>query len=239
MDCRHRASGRNYFGQLDIESDDSSELSKHNTNSEQSEEETVSDDEYKEINFTGQHCFVGKDKVAQWLAHASLRPKIRTLRKNIVIHPPGVNRVAQNVKIERDCWELFMTPAIIEYIVGYTNIYLDNLRKNYDRKRDCRPTNATALYAFFRPLYMARVKKNQYLSAKELWYTDGSAPDCFRLTMSRERFHLLVRFDDINNRDERKSVDNITHIRQLFEDCQEHYQIGEYCTVVGKFQRKM
>ncbi|CAH2010167.1 unnamed protein product [Acanthoscelides obtectus] len=57
--------------QLDIESDDSSEFSEHNTNSELSEEKSVSDDKYKKINFTGQHCFVGKDKATQWLAHAS------------------------------------------------------------------------------------------------------------------------------------------------------------------------
>ncbi|CAH1988359.1 unnamed protein product [Acanthoscelides obtectus] len=135
--------------QLDIESDDSSEFSEHNTNSQLSEEESFSDDKYKKVNFTGQHCFVGKDKVSQWLAHASSRPKTRILRKNIVIHPPGVKRVAQNAKTERDCWELFMTPAMIEYIAGCTNIYLNNLRKNYDRERDCRPTDATELYAFF------------------------------------------------------------------------------------------
>ncbi|CAH1984346.1 unnamed protein product [Acanthoscelides obtectus] len=116
--------------QLDIESVDSSKFSEHNTNSELSEQESVSDDKYKKINFTGQHCFVGKDKATQWLAHASSRPKRRTLRKNIVIRPPGIKRVAQNAKKERDCWELFTTPAMIEYIVECTNIYLNNLRKN-------------------------------------------------------------------------------------------------------------
>lgn len=50
---------------LDIESDDSSEFNEQNTISEQSEEERVSDDEQKEINFTGQHCFVFRDKVIQ------------------------------------------------------------------------------------------------------------------------------------------------------------------------------
>lgn len=85
---------------------------------------------------------------------------------------------------------------------------------------------------------MAGVQKAQYVNTKELWADSIFAPACFRLTMSRERFHLLgraLRFDNINDRNERKQCDNLAPIRELFEQfvskCQENYQVGEYCTV--------
>lgn len=70
------------------------------------------------------------------------------------------------------------------------------------------------------------------------WDGDGSVSECFRLTMSRERFYFLLRsrrFDDVNDREDRKNYDNLAAIRQVFDDfvqvSKDNYQVGEYCTV--------
>nr|CAI5841238.1 unnamed protein product [Callosobruchus analis] len=85
---------------------------------------------------------------------------------------------------------------------------------------------------------MAGTRKAQYVNTKELWDNSIFSPACFRLTMSRERFHLLgraLRFDNINDRNQRKLYDNLAPIREIFHQfvskCQENYQVGEYCTV--------
>nr|CAI5836024.1 unnamed protein product [Callosobruchus analis] len=127
---------------------------------------------------------------------------------------------------------------MVEQIVQYTNIYLAKLRNNYSRERDCRDTDTTEVYAFIGLLYMAGTRKAQYVNTKELWDNSIFSPACFRLTMSRERFHLLgraLRFDNINDRNQRKLYDNLAPIREIFDQfvskCQENYQVGEYCTV--------
>ncbi|XP_031337226.1 uncharacterized protein LOC116166413 [Photinus pyralis] len=213
---------------LDILSDAESEHSDHDTESEQSDDE---DYDNRDL------CYVGKDNATRWIAHPP-RPNRRTAKQNIVIHLPGVKAVAKNAKSIRECWELFFPLQTVEHVVNCTNIYLDKLRPNYQRERDCRRTDTTEIYALFGLLYLAGVKKAQYLNTKELWTDDGTAPEIFRLTMSRERFHLLLRslrFDDINDRENRKQFDNLAPIRQVFEEfvqkCQNNYQIGEYCTV--------
>ncbi|CAD6218015.1 GSCOCG00011413001-RA-CDS [Cotesia congregata] len=87
-------------------------------------------------------------------------------------------------------------------------------------------------------LYLIGVHKASRLNLKELWATDGSAPDCFRAVMSRTRFYNLLsalKFDDIHNRDERKKLDNLAPIREFSENfikqCQENYTPGAFLTI--------
>lgn len=215
----------------DVESDADSDHSEHNTESEQSvDDETATE-------FVNEHHFTGKDRSTTWLAHPP-RSNIRTLRQNIVTHLPGVKSIAKKAKTARECWELYFPQNMVEHIVTCTNIYLAKLRPKYQRERDCRDTNPTEIYALIGLLYMLGLKKAQYLNTKELWADDGTAPDCFRMTMCRERFHLLLRalrFDDVNDRNERKKYDNLAPIRQVFDQfvlkCRENYQVGEYCTI--------
>ncbi|CAK1581223.1 unnamed protein product [Parnassius mnemosyne] len=56
--------------------------------------------------------------------------------------------------------------------------------------------------------------------------------------MSIKRFLFLLRvlrFDDINTRDNRKETDHLAPIREIFESfvahCNQNYTPGEYCTV--------
>nr|CAI5830619.1 unnamed protein product [Callosobruchus analis] len=217
----------------DIESDTASEHSEHNTDSEQSDDEI--ENFVQEIDektaYATVHHFTGKDKKFHWMAHPP-RPNVRTPRKNIVSRLPGVKNIAKNANSVESCWRLYITEEMVEQIVRYTNIYLAKLRNNYSRERDCRDTDTTEVYAFIGLLYMAGTRKAQYVNTKELCDNSIFSPACFRLTMSRERFHLLgraLRFDNINDRNQRKLYDNLAPIREIFDQfvskCQENYQV--------------
>lgn len=92
-------------------------------------------------------------------------------------------------------------------IVTYTNIYLQKIKGNFFQARDCKKTDLVEIRALFGLLYMAEVKEAHHLNAKELLETNETASECFRATMSVNRFkHSLKapRFDGIRDREERK-----------------------------------
>ncbi|KAJ8877052.1 hypothetical protein PR048_021504 [Dryococelus australis] len=85
---------------------------------------------------------------------------------------------------------------------------------------------------------MTGLKKAQHLNLQELWVDYGTAPDCFRATMSIKRFATLLRalrFDNLDTREARKKVDNLAPIRNIFEEfvtkCRIYCQAGEYVTI--------
>lgn len=118
------------------------------------------------------------------------------------------------------------------------NIYLKIIREKYTRSRDCPDTNFEEIRALIGLLYLAGVKKSHNVNIAEMWTDDGTAPDCFRATMSNRRFYTLLRamrFDNVYDRNVRKMVDNLAPIRSLFTEfvqrCQTNYQVGEHVTV--------
>ncbi|XP_018310782.1 uncharacterized protein [Mycetomoellerius zeteki] len=75
-------------------------------------------------------------------------------------------------------------------------------------------------------------------SGNDLYDNDGTGCDIFRATMSYKRMRFLlkcIRFDNIDDRQERILVDKLAAIREIFEDfvanCKTHYNISEYATV--------
>ncbi|CAH2090789.1 unnamed protein product [Euphydryas editha] len=99
-------------------------------------------------------------------------------------------------------------------------------------------TTSTELDAFIGLLYIAGLNKSSRQSLKDLWRTDGTGVEIFRTTMSLQRFYFLqncIRFDDKCSRDDRKKVDNMTHIRTFFDQfvrcCQEAYIPHEYMAI--------
>ncbi|XP_014290398.1 piggyBac transposable element-derived protein 4 [Halyomorpha halys] len=221
------------------ESDADSEHPDHETDSEQSESERDSDPH--DIGDSS-NCYIGKDAVTIWYAHAP-RQNVHTPKKNCITHLPGVKTVARNAQTPIDCWKLFFPDSMVEKICLYTNQYLKMLGPSYARTRDCRETDLAEIHAVLGLLYMAGIKKAQHLNIKELWATDGTAPECFRATMSLQRFQLLLRalrFDDLQDRDSRKAVDNLAAIRVIFEEfnshCKNNYEVGEYSTIDEMFE---
>lgn len=79
---------------------------------------------------------------------------------------------------------------------------------------------------------------SNHLNLKDLWSNDGFAPEYFRSVMSEQRFYILLRalrFDDIETRNDRKSIDKLAPIRVIFDGfvkrCLECYTVGENCTI--------
>ncbi|XP_017781814.1 PREDICTED: uncharacterized protein LOC108566449 [Nicrophorus vespilloides] len=156
--------------------------------------------------------------------------------QNIVCDLPVVKGVAEHGKFVLDCWSAFFDDDMLNLIVLNTNVYIFSKMERYKRARDCRATDLAELKAFIGLLYMAGFHKNSRLNTNDLWGTDGSGIELFRLTMSRNRFNFLlqhVRFDD--TRKEIKGLDKFAPIRDIFDmfvtHCQNNYSAGQYATI--------
>ncbi|KAK2577559.1 hypothetical protein KPH14_012252 [Odynerus spinipes] len=88
------------------------------------------------------------------------------------------------------------------------------------RERNCSDTDNIEVEALLGLLLFAGVRRNNRLNAKDLFRTNGSSPEIFRLTMSWNRFYLLMRclrFDEKDTRAERTAVDKLAPIRELLK----------------------
>lgn len=122
-----------------------------------------------------------------------------------------------------------------------TNCFISSIAGNYSRESDARTTTKNEIQALIGLLYYAGVLKSNHLNAEDLWRTDGSGVEIFRLTMSLSRFRFLLRclrFDDRQTRAERKQLDKLAAIRQFFdqfvENCKSGFSHSEYVTVDEK-----
>lgn len=81
------------------------------------------------------------------------------------------------------------------------------------------------------------VNKAEQLNIRELWEIDGSAPECFRATMSRVRFSYITAsswFDDTENCNEGKKTYSIPICQvseKLVSRCKSFYKVGEYLPI--------
>lgn len=220
---------------------------------EESDEDCVENDPNDEVgselsadesseHFTGRWSedgpnYVGKDGKTLWKVHRSVK-YTRTKRHNLIYKLPGVKPHAKNARSVYETWNMLITDRMIEDIVMYTNIYIPNIRNSYSRSRDALDTNVDEIRALFGLLYMAGVLKASHTNLADLWSTDATAPEFFRMVMSKNRCYLLLRalrFDDIRSREERKKQDKLAPIRQIFEmfqdNCEACYTPGENCTI--------
>lgn len=153
----------------------------------------------------------------------------RARSRNIVrVRISYVDREAKECKSALEVWKLFFTNEMIEAIVTYTNIYIDKKKDNYTLQRQCKPTNPDEIRAVIGLLYMLGVMK--------MW--DGLGIEFFPLVMPVYRFKFLlraIRFDDINTREERKAIDRLAPIRDMFEkfvgNCQKNYNVSAFVTI--------
>lgn len=162
---------------------------------------------------------------------------------NLVKHLPGVKRDFMNLKDPVSIWQLFFSEDILNIIVENTNLIIDKKKHNFSRERNCNPTNILELKAFLGLLYIAATRKSNHVNADDLWKTDGTSMEIFRLTMSLYRFRFLlahIRFDDKESREERQKTDKLAPIRNLFDsfvsNCKRPYSLSEYTTIDEKLE---
>lgn len=187
--------------------------------------------------FSEPEFFLGKDKITKWYKN-NPPSNVRTRRHNIVLHLPGVKRIARDAKSVLDCWKLFFPDTVVIDIVECTNKYLAKIRANYQNNKNVRDTTKEEIDALLGLLYLAGYLRSNHLNLHDLWRTDGFSPEYFRAVMSEKRFSLLlraVRFDDIETRNVRRAIDKLAPIRAVFDDfvrrCKENYTVGENCTI--------
>lgn len=156
---------------------------------------------------------------------------------NLVRRLPGVR---QNLEFESpvSAWRLFFTTDILDDIVTHTNQRIQKVRSNFTRERDAKYTTGDELEAFIRLLYMAGILRASHLNLYDLWATDGTGVEFFRNCMNLKSFKFLIRvirFDDARTRLQRKALDKVAPIRDLFETlvekCKANIAVSEYLTI--------
>lgn len=198
--------------------------------------------EIDDLEFSEGPRFLGRDKTTKWAKHRPAQT-VRTRSKNIVIHLPGVRRPYRNVTSILEIWKLFFPDSVIDNIVQNTNKFIETSQENYKRIRYARKTYRNEILALIGLLYFSGMQKSNHQNAEDLWKTDGTSVELYRLTMSLFRFKFLlrhIRFDDKSTRDARKQIDKLAPIRDLFEEfvskCKEIYSISEYATIDEKLE---
>ena len=112
------------------------------------------------------------------------------------------------------------------------------MKDNYTQSCRTNDTDHIELKAVIGLLMLAGIYHANRLNLEEIWSTDGIGIEVFRLTMSLNRFRFLLRclrFDDKATRAERKKVDKLAPIRQIFEmfveNCKANYVPSEFVTI--------
>ncbi|XP_067014309.2 piggyBac transposable element-derived protein 3 [Anabrus simplex] len=236
----------------DIEASDDSEIDNVEENDQDSESEQESSDcESGDTGASESECdipasyrslfYEGKDGT-KWYSKAPPR-NIRTRVQNIVTHLPGPKDRARSARTPTECFSLLIDDKILDLIVSYTNKYIETVKQQFSRARDVTLTDRGEIRALFGLLYHAGMLRSARLHTDDLWATDGSGIDIFIATMSRKRFLFLlrcIRFDDIHTRSERRKLDKLSPIREIFElfnaNIKEHYTIGEHAILGEKLE---
>lgn len=205
-----------------------------------SEQDVIFDEEDTDEDNDARGSFFISKNGTKWNKDCS-RPNIRTRAENIITNPQGVKGAAKNVQTEYECWNLFITDTMLNDILMYTNNQINTKRISCRVGKEqyhMKDVTIEELKSFLGLVYIAGLNRSNRQNLSDLWRTDGTGIDIFRSTMSLQRFYFLqncLRFDDKNTREERKKVDNLAAIRNLFDgfvdNCLMHYVPSEYLTI--------
>lgn len=198
--------------QSDHESDSEQEYVPGNSDSEFSDDDAVDTD--------GQRFFVGKDQISKW-NKIPVATTSKTKRKNIVRIFPGPKSHAKGLTSEISAFEKLINANMVERVVNYTNMYIESKRVDieYSRERDSKHTTKSEIMALLGLLIIIGTKKANHVNVQELWANDGSGLEITRQVMSYKRFLFLIRclrFDDRNTREEKKKIDKLAAVRDIY-----------------------
>lgn len=213
------------------ENDSESEMSAE-SNSENEDNDDKSSETYVA------HLKKNRKIIDSWVWHKKPFKKTKRAPRNICIHVPGVIGPAKNLTDIVDIWKCLITDSMIESIVEDTNMFISSVRPNYSRERDARDTNGAEINALFGLLYLAGIYHSNRVNLEELWRMDD-----FKVVMNLKRFLFLLRalrFDNIHTRAERRRIDRLAPIRNIFQEfvnnCQKCYSLGENVTIDEKLE---
>lgn len=117
------------------------------------------------------------------------------------------------------------------------------MQQKYRDLKHARLADIDELNALFGLLYLAGLHKSSHVNVRDIWATDGTGLEIFPATMSYNRFQFLlrcIRFDNIENREERRNIDKLAPIREIFDifnnNCMKFYNCGSLITVDEKLE---
>lgn len=127
---------------------------------------------------------------------------------------------------------------MIQKITTSTNKMITKLRPRFSRERDARYTDTIEIKAVLGLPYMAGINNASHSRISDLWKTDGTGIEFFRVIMNDKRFGFLLRalrFDDKDSRPERQEHDKLAAIREILdlfnENIAANYIPGKFLTV--------
>lgn len=201
---------------VDESSDEEDNVEEREGNSESEQDIIENEDEgveKEEAEHNSRLCFIGKDGITKW--NKLMGPRtVRTRQENYVIRMLISRLPTGGLKTSLEIWKYFITDEMLQSIVDNTNKFIISVRENFARGRDARPTDFLEMQAFVGLLYQAGILKANHLNADDLWKTDGSGVEIFRLTMSLSRVRFLlscIRMDDKATRTERAKIDKLVN----------------------------
>lgn len=206
--------------------DSASEIEQSSAQSSESSdnEEDISAGQYNNYYFTRHN---GRNGPKQKWSKSPPSNAVRTRGHNIILHLPGVKSAAKSAKTPLECFSLFFADDIFNLLVTCTNKYIEEVRNKFQRERDAKDTDVEEIKALLGLLIMSGVLRASHLNFVDLWATDGSGVEMFRLTMSYQRFLFLLRclrFDDRTTRTERLQVDNLAAVREICDMLQAKFR---------------
>ncbi|CAG4937725.1 unnamed protein product [Parnassius apollo] len=170
------------------------------------------------LSYIRQGYYVGRNGSTNWSIEEPPR-NVRTRSHNIIFHAPGLINEAKDALTPLDCCSFMFSDSLLDTVVTYTNMYIDSIHDNFQRKRDCLHTDLSELKALLGLHYYCGKLRGAHLNTMDFWAIVGTGSDVCIATMSRQRFNFLLRclrFDDPNIREQRRQNDKLAAIRDLF-----------------------
>ena len=205
------------------------------------EEDSVSDSDEEVIqsermNQSSDQCYFGRNK-CEWRKQAP-ENRGRRARENVLRQREGATNTAGNVNVIVDSFTLFFTEEMLDLILRCTNEYADHYLENGGWMTDrWSPIDKIELRAFMSCLIFAGVSKSKNESLEQMWSSHFGRP-FLRAVMSFQRFTMIMkflRFDNKQDRQQRKGRDKMTHVRELWElfiqRCRTCYNPSDNCTI--------
>ncbi|KAJ8954858.1 hypothetical protein NQ318_023422 [Aromia moschata] len=215
------------------------EIAQESISSESEQAYSSEDSEVSEKQDLDEEYYIGRDKITKWRkVKCTVRSKAKA--KNIVKTRTGVTQTARDIKDEKDAFLKIIDLSMIDNILKFTNMYIDQLKiqHEYSRERDCKDITRDELMVYFGLLYLIGIKKAHLSNVKEIFANDGTGIQIVRAAMSYKRFLFItrcLRFDDKATRDERRRTDKLAAIGQFFypfmENCKSSFNLSQYTTI--------
>lgn len=185
-----------------------------------------SDEERSEADMTekGITFYTAKDGT-QW-SKIPTSKYTRRSQANQILHAPGLIPKSSGISTIRDAFMLFFSADILDIIVTETNRKAKNFFDVYnethpDDTRKYVPTNRREIEAYVGLLITLGALKSSKEPIEMLFTSDSAySRPIIPATLSRNRYLFLtkfLRFDNFETRTERKLVDKLAPIREVFD----------------------